>query len=177
MVKARKIEITQQELKEVLEYSSETGALIWRISPVNSVKIGATAGSKQSSGYLTLMYKGKAYKAHGLAWLYMYGEISEDKYVDHIDGNKSNNTIANLRLCTQLENNKNRRLNSNNTSGYKGVNWNKKDCNWQANASLNGKIKYLGSYATSKDASIAYESYCALHHGDFYLNTTKETNG
>lgn len=172
MVKAKKIEITQEELKEVLDYNSETGVFRWNIYRASNAKAGDIAGGLQNCGYCVIQYKRKIYTAHRLAWLYFYGELSEDKFVDHIDRDKTNNRISNLRLCTNSENQKNRKKNSNNTSGYKGVYWNKAAGKWVVRPKLNGIKYYLGYYIDKEEAIAAYQVFCIQHHGEFYRDTT-----
>lgn len=91
----------------------------------------------------------------------MHREIAgapHDKVIDHRDGNTLNNTRANLRICTQSENNMNKRLASNNTSGAKGVHWHKQISKWQAMIKKNGRRYFLGSYANIEDAIRAYRN-------------------
>ncbi len=83
----------------------------------------------------------------------MFLENPENKkYVDHIDNNKENNTLINLRYATAQQNNQNRSISSKNTSGTKGVNWNKKAMKWRAQICINGKLIHLGSFLNKEDA-------------------------
>jgi hypothetical protein len=72
--------------------------------------------------------------------------------VDHIDNNKHNNNLINLRFATSQQNNQNRSINNNNTSGTKGVGWNKKSMKWTARIKINGKSIHLGSFINKEDA-------------------------
>ena len=74
------------------------------------------------------------------------------KCVDHIDNNKQNNNIINLRFATLAQNQHNRLINTNNTSGNKGVRWNKRDMKWTAQITINGKQIHLGSFMNKEDA-------------------------
>jgi hypothetical protein len=88
-------------------------------------------------------------------------------FVDHINGNTLDNRRENLRICTCAENIRNQKRNITNTSGYKGVSWNKQLGKWVAFICVNYKNKNLGSFATAKQA---YEAYCAAsakYHGEF----------
>ena len=116
--------ITQQRLKEVLSYNEETGKFTWLISKTNSVKVGSIAGcSHKSLGYIVIRIDGKLHYAHRLAWLYVHGHLpNENKLqIDHIDGDRANNTLYNLKESTSAENNRNQRRQSRNTSGSTGV--------------------------------------------------------
>ena len=75
--------------------------------------------------------------------------------IDHIDGNKLNNRRGNLRFCTRAENSNNRRKYKNNTSGYKGISWNKQAKKWQCRLCFNSKAHYIGLYSDIKEAIIA----------------------
>lgn len=91
----------------------------------------------------------------------------DNMYVDHIDGNKLNNQKYNLRICTQLQNTSNRKLNKNSTSGYKGVCWCKRKEKWIAHIRFNGFKKTLGRYDNIIDAALAYDNAAKEHFGEF----------
>jgi hypothetical protein len=164
--------LTQEKLKEFLEYDSETGAFIWKITPVKSrIKVGDVAGGLDSYGYVLITLQGKVYKAHRLVWLYVFGAIPLERFIDHMDGNPSNNRLINLREATRSENLMNQNISTKNTSGFKGVHLDKKSGLWHATARLNGKKVYLGRFLTPEEASITYNDFCQLHHGEFYRDT------
>jgi len=145
--------ITQQELKELLSYNSKTGIFTWLVSLSNRVKIGGVAGSPDSNGYSVIKVRGRRYYAHRLAWLYMTG--ARPKSIDHINHDRADNRIINLREATQQENMRNSTLRKDNTSGVCGV-YQRKDMNkWQALIVAEGKILHLG-YFTDK-----FEAICA----------------
>ena len=104
--------ITQEELKETLKYNPDTGVFI-RIKSNKEIKA-------DSHGYVSVKLKGKSYQCHRLAWLYVHGHLPQ-KDMDHIDGDRLNNRIKNLRLVTPQENNKNRKLSIRNKSGVMGA--------------------------------------------------------
>lgn len=87
--------------------------------------------------------------------------------VDHINGNKFDNRKANLRLCTQAQNNCNRGPASNNRSTVKGVNWNKKTGKWRARVSVEGKEIPLGCFSSLEDAKEARKAGAIRYHGEF----------
>jgi len=110
--------ITQQELKELLHYNPETG-IFTRKTKVNRNKvIGSIAGTTDFHGYVAIAIDGKKYKAHRLAWLYMYGKFP-DNCIDHINNITTDNRIVNLRDATLSQNQCNKKINVNNSSGVR----------------------------------------------------------
>lgn len=87
--------------------------------------------------------------------------------VDHINGNALDNRKSNLRICTHAENMKNIGFSKRNTSGYKGVYWNKSANKWQAQISISGRVTYIGLYDNIEDAASAYNTSAKKNHGDF----------
>lgn len=102
--------------------------------------------------------------------IYMHRLImnpSKDMFIDHIDNDGLNNTRKNLRICTKSENNMNSGKQKNNTSGFKGVSWNKPKKKWIAQISINGVTTHLGYFDTAEEAYKAYCEACIKHHGGF----------
>ena len=129
--KAKKIELTQEELREIFNYDPLTGVFNWKIKPSDHIGIAAVAGTlNRSTGHFHITYKGRHYYTHRLAWIYVYGEIPEGRLLDHKDTNGANNKIDNLRLSTKSENMMNVDLRSDNKSGHKGVTWDKVRGRW-----------------------------------------------
>ena len=91
--------ITQEELKELLDYNPETGLFTWNV--YNNIKNKTTAGTF-NDGYIQIKIKQKIYQAHRLAWLYVYGEWPKGQ-IDHINGIRDDNRIENLRDVTNRE--------------------------------------------------------------------------
>lgn len=148
--------ITQAKLKAVLRYDSHTGNFLWRMSGKGrGVKEGTKAGRYTQKGYWRITINGETYRAHRLAWLYMTGEWPKDQ-IDHINGVKDDNRWVNLRPATNSQNHANKPLQSNNTSGYKGVSWDSRQRRWCAYIKKNGIRHHLGYYDTAKDAHSAY---------------------
>lgn len=155
--------ITQSFLREIFDYKD--GNLIWKIDRTNGVKANDIAGSKQKSGYVRISINNHPYSAHRLIFLWHHGHLP--KAIDHIDRNRSNNRIENLREATATQNQGNRSLNKTNTSGYRGVGWHKKYCKWVARISINGKLKNLGQFSDIEDAKKAYCKAAMAHFGTF----------
>ena len=159
--------ITQKELQEHLHYDTGTGIFTWLISPARNVKAGDAAGCIDSRGYIQIKIKGVLYRAHRLAWLYVHGHFPPNG-ADHKNLTKSDNWISNLRPATDLENQKNTGKQSNNTSGFKGVCWEKQAKKWKARCVVNGKDHYLGLFDVAAEASAVREAFAQRHHGEFY---------
>ena len=119
------MKLTQKRLKELLHYDPSTGIFTWLVALSKKVKIGDIAGHIDSKGYRHIGVDCDVYRASRLAWLYMEGYFPEHE-VDHEDRVRHNDRWKNLRHLTHSCNLKNRGVNSNNTSGITGVNWDKR---------------------------------------------------
>jgi hypothetical protein len=152
----------QDELHDLLEYKN--GDLFWKKRLSNRAPVGSKAGYMRK-GYVNIGIQGKEYPAHSIIFCMFYGYVP--KIVDHIDGTRNNNKIENLREATFNENARNCKKHSHNTSGYKGVSWDKNRNKWMAYITINNKFKSLGRFKTKEDA---YEAYCIgakKHFGEF----------
>lgn len=159
--------LTIERLHEVLNYDPETGEWTWRIAPKRSIiKPGDRAGTRDPNGRLVMCIDRHLYKGHRLAFLYMLGRWPTLD-VDHKDNDPTNDRWENLREATDSQNAMNKKRPRNNTSGFKGVTWNKKEGKWQASIQINGKLKYLGLYPTAKSAHDAYCAQAIVLFGEF----------
>lgn len=157
--------LSQAELKSLLHYNPDTGEFT-RLKNYNNMKLGK-AGHINKSGYIYIKVNYFGYLAHRLAWLYMTGEWPIDK-VDHKDLNKSNNKWENLRKADDFKNNHNKKLSKRNTTGFKGIWFNKNRGKWEVRIHANGKKISLGRFFTKTEAAAAYDSAAKQHHGEFY---------
>ena len=144
------MKLTQKKLKQYLNYNPLTGEFIWIVTLGGRSKVGSVAGTL-SHGYIQIRISGKPYKAHRLAWLYVYGYFPEHD-IDHIDRDPSNNKIINLRHVSRSCNVKNSGLRCTNTSGIKGVYWDKKSDKWRAQIKVNNKQHHLGFFTDFTEA-------------------------
>lgn len=142
--------ITQLQLKEVLNYHEKTGEFIWRQTLSNRGVEGSTAGYRNSQGYWCISIYGIKYLAHRLAWLYVHGDWPEEE-IDHINHDKADNRLCNLKPATRKENSRNLGLRSNNTSGVTGVSRINSNNKWRAAI----EDKHIGTYEDFEDAVIA----------------------
>lgn len=163
--------MTQEEVLSLFDYRE--GNLYWKIKPHVAISEGDLAGSKNGAGYWHIQFKKVKYKAHRLIYLYHYGYLPKE--IDHINGDKLDNRIENLRACTRFQNNRNRRANVNSTSKYKGVSWHSGHKRWSANISIEGKFKHLGYFPSEYEAARAYDQAALPIHKEFTkLNIVQE---
>jgi hypothetical protein len=148
--------LTQNDLQNTFEYRD--GHLFWKTT-------GKKAGWTESHNYDFVGFKGSQYKKHRLIFLFHHGHLP--KYVDHIDNNRQNNRIENLREATASQNSWNQRKRVTNTSGIKGVGWNKKANAWGARCMINYKSHFLGRFKCIEDAENAIKLFRQQHHGEF----------
>jgi len=161
-----------EEVRAHFNYDSETGILTRIKSATRPDCIGRPAGSINSFGYLVVSFKSRPYKAHRIAWLIYYGEWPEED-IDHIDRNKLNNSIANLRKATRSQNAFNVGLRKCNTSGFRGVSFNAEWGKWFSQIIIRGEKKFLGYFKTPELASEAYERAASEAFGEFYTGVNK----
>ena len=164
--------LTQDELKEKLYYNKDTGIFTYKVKNTRN-NIGDIAG-KNTYRYASIMINKKSYLCHRLAWLYVYGEFPLN-FIDHINGNKLDNRIGNLRECTNAENQMNRGANSRNSSGFKNVFFRGYCNSYQVVISVNGVRKCLGYFKSAESANEARENAEKIEHGKFYFNQCRET--
>jgi hypothetical protein len=162
---AKTDKITQERLKQLLNYDRCTGIFTWKDSRGGTVCIGDVAGAPSGKGYILITIDDVLYKAHRLAFLYEHGYIPYR--VDHRNRNRSDNSIENLRSATPSQNVANSSISKNNTSGYKGVHYDKKKNRWRANICVNGVRIRTKRYLTPEDARDAYDELANKHFGEF----------
>lgn len=145
--------ITQIRLKEVLDYDPVTGLFNWK-RRMRGTKFGSAAGWVNDSGYLCIRVDGTLYRAQRLAWLYVHG-VYPKGVIDHIDRNRLNNSIVNLRDITKAMNQRNLSKSIANTSTVTGVTWYKAGNKWHAQITVDRKKIHLGYFDKFEDAVIA----------------------
>jgi hypothetical protein len=151
------------ELNKMFDYKD--GQLYWKKGSRNGIKPGTKAGVYHSSGYLVIRIFGKRYRTHRLIFMMHHGQYPV--CVDHIDGNKLNNHIENLRGCDHNQNMHNRKISSNNKSGIKGIIWHKSAKKWWPQLMINSKRLNLGMYDDLELAELVIKEARNLYHGDF----------
>lgn len=154
--------LTASRLREVASYTADTGVFIWVSPASNRVKRGAVAGSKKSHGYIAINIDGKLYYAHRLAWMYVF-VVMPGLPIDHIDGDRHNNRIANLRLASPSENQKNAGLRTTNKSGHQGVSWVAKAGKWRVALRSSGRVVTIGLFEDVESAVSARDKAYGDH--------------
>lgn len=157
--------ITADDLREILDYDPLSGGFTWRVS-VGGVMRGSRAGCHDGQGYIHIAIRRRKYKAHRLAWLHVHGGWPPYQ-IDHINGHRDDNRLSNLRLATGSQNNWNAKRRRDNTSGVKGVSWDARSGNWQAQIMINGKGKHLGFFSTKEQAASARLFAERKFHGEY----------
>jgi hypothetical protein len=158
--------LTQAELKEVLNYHPETGIFTWKKRTSNRVKVGSIAGNVHNCGYIELKVNNNRVLAHRLAWLYEHGELPI--LIDHINGDKKDNRISNLRQASYSENAYNSKIRTDNKSGVRCVSWDKARNSWEVRVKLNGKLNHYGNYNDLEEAKKVADTVRNLAHKEFY---------
>ena len=149
--------IKLEMLKDLLCYCPERGIFTWRESTNTKIKVGSVAGHEKATGYNEIRINGKTYKAHRLAWLYVYGEWPKGE-IDHINHDGMDNRISNLRDVSHRENGMNQPIRKNNKSGVNGIHKNKSGKKWLAAIHTNYKVIPLGSFSDKFEAICARKS-------------------
>jgi hypothetical protein len=144
------------EIKDYLSYDPETGKCTWIKATCNRVKVGSEAGNLNPDGYLAVGFKGTTYKNHRVAWYLHYGEDAGDLQIDHMNHDRADNRITNLRLATNQQNGQN--------TGSLGVTYHRSSKTWIAQIGLQGKKYHLGCYSCPLLAGIDYLAVKSILH-------------
>ncbi|HBH6867676.1 TPA: HNH endonuclease [Serratia marcescens] len=146
--------VTQEVLKGLLDYNSDSGLFTWKVSTGGRKKGDECKYIIPSTGYIAIRVAGKLITAHRLAWLYHYGELPDGE-IDHIDRCRTNNAIRNLRVVSRSINSFNTKLRSDNSTGFKGVYYYKDRKKYWAFFWKDKKRVSLGYHDTAEQADLA----------------------
>lgn len=150
---------SQAWLQESFDYNPETGVMVRRWDGRNVYAI-------QSSGYYAVAILGGQFLAHRVIWKYVYG-VEAEWHIDHINGDRHDNRISNLRLAVGVGNFLNKKLTVQNKSGLKGACWCNRRKKWRANIKVGQKQVHLGQFDTKEEAHAAYVEAAKKYHGAF----------
>lgn len=153
--------------EKAYSYDPETGHFIRKQDAGHHGGIGDVAGCRNSLGYILVTVDGKQVLGHRLAWLMAHGELPALE-IDHRNGDPADNRLCNLRQVTHQQNMINRKLHSNNTSGFKGVSVHKQSGRWRARIKNPvGKYEHIGMYDSPECARQAYRERAIQLHGEY----------
>lgn len=165
-------------LQECLQYDRDAGVFYWRRRPEShfassraanswNTKYAETkAGTAAPDGRVNIQLSYRLIKAHRLVWFFEKGQWPS-RQIDHINGDPSDNRVGNLREATNAQNQYNRGANKNNTSGYKGVYWDKPRKKWRAQIMHNKKTVFLGHFNNTQEAAAAYAEAANQYANEF----------
>lgn len=155
--------VDQALLRKLFDYDPSTGVVTRLVCTANRHVVGEPVGSSGARGYLQATIHSKKYPLHRLIWMWMYGKWPP-QMVDHIDRDRTNNRLSNLRCVTHAENCHNQGRGRRNWSDYIGVSWDKSRCLWTSGICVDGRRRNLGRFLTPELASAAYLAAKAIHH-------------
>ena len=168
---AKRDAITAEYVRSILNYNPDTGIFTWRErddvpKEWNRRWAGTIAGTPNDSNYLLISINKQHHRAHRLAWLWMTGKWP-DPECDHRDTVRANNRWSNLREATRSQNAANTSIQRNNTSGFKGVYWNKIVKKWWAHITKDGRRHSLGYFDDIDEAVAVVTRERLKHHGEY----------
>lgn len=163
--------LTAEHLRSVLNYDADTGMFRWlRIRSGNGRRPGGVAGTLHPTGYIHITIDRIVYRAHRLAWFHTFGDWPAGE-IDHRNGRRNDNRMANLREATHQQNSHNRkRPHRGNDSGYLGVSHHQNG-RWAARITIDGHSRHLGLFNTPSAASAAYTAAKREAHPFWQANT------
>lgn len=156
--------LTAEKAREVLRYDGDSGKLYWRVPTGIRVKVGDEAGYLTKKGYRRLQIGDKSYASHRIVWLMEYGEYPRAQ-IDHINEDKSDNRLCNLREATNAENVvPRRRVRADNTSGHSGVTYVARDKRWVAQINIGGVQRVVGRFPDRESAVLCRVEAEKIHY-------------
>lgn len=162
-------DLSFEQVTSVLRCDPENGLLFWKERPLemfprardgkswNTRYAGKEASTAKNDTYRQVCIFYQYIRAHRIIWMFVHGNWPNGE-IDHIDGDRSNNRIKNLRLVTDSENRRNSKRPSNNVSGVMGVYWRKDLSKWEAKITVSGSQKHIGTFCNFDEAVVARKS-------------------
>jgi hypothetical protein len=163
---------SQDLLRLLFDFDEATGPLLWRLRPDrpkdwNTKYAGTVAGTVHPRGYRYVKIGGYRHPVHRLVWTYAYGPVPEGMMIDHVNLDRDDNRLANLRLATDAQNRANSGVRANNSVGLKGVYFDRQTQRYRAQIRIGGKARHIGTFDTPEVAHAAYMEVARQEHGEF----------
>lgn len=159
--------LTQEAARALFRYDPKSGNLYWRFGPPNRIAAHQSGVRRSDGTYSLAVNIGKIhYAAHNIIWVYVTGKKPKGE-VDHINRIKCDNRWSNLREASRSQNQANTGLYKNNTTGYRGVSFDKSIGRYRAIFSKNGKNRCLGVFDRPEEAHEAWKQTAIVNHGEF----------
>lgn len=157
--------ISQERLRELLDYNPDTGILTRKVRTSNRIMIGDPLGSLRPDGYLQATVGGKLELVHRIVFMFLFGYLPDE--VDHINGVHTDNRALNLRAATKTTNQHNRRVRKDSASGVKNVQFNKDAQAWRVRIRDGNKRHFIGDFKDLDEACLAATVAAEKHHKEF----------
>lgn len=161
-------ELTHDKLTDLLAYDPDTGIFTWKSRANKRLFVGSRAGYVGSQGYRYIKILGKKYPEHRLAWFYVHGQLNPKRHIDHINHDRSDNRMANLRLVTAAQNAQNRSKTTHSRTQQTGIYYRKRDKKYVAQLRVGGRKVFQKAFDDADEAAQAYKEQ-ALRYG-FHAN-------
>jgi hypothetical protein len=155
--------LIQEQLLSLFEYRD--GELFYKKSPLPKIKVGSKAGTINSEGYGKVSIDGKKHSMHRVVFLMMHGYVPD--FIDHINGNRADNKIENLRACSRQENGQNASFRKRNKTQIKNVSWKTANSKYQVDITVDSKKKYIGVFDDLELAELVAMEARNKYHGAF----------
>lgn len=143
--------MNQEEVRRLFDYNADTGELVNKVTRGGNAPAGSRVGCDKGNGYLMVGVNKKFYLVHRLIWLWVHGYFPENN-IDHINRDRSDNRLVNLREVSQSCNARNSTTKSNNTSGVNGISWDRRRGKWRPVITVNRKDHHLGYFQDFTEA-------------------------
>ncbi len=163
---AKQASVTAERVRYLFNYEPSTGRLIRRVNAGYRARKGSIAGGMSRHGYRIVRVDGIVFMAHRIVWMHVHGEWPA-KTLDHINGDRSDNRLENLRLADQYENGYNRKVSRRSSTGVLGVYWENTRLKFSASINFRGKTYNLGRYSYLKEAVAARKQAEQRLYGEF----------
>jgi len=164
---AKQAFLNQELLKELVDYNPDTGVFAWK-KIRRGVSCNKKVGTVKPNGYIVVLINRKLYRLHRLAWLYMTGKWPDNE-IDHINGNRADNRFCNIRQATKAENNWNKKVRKDSTTGIKNVLYYPNYQTYYVKITANNVSHSFGPFKTKDEAaSVAKEKRIEIHK-NFHL--------